>query len=163
MKVLALFSFFLLFTTSLFAQEKLLLDKEYTYKMDYKAFKKLYRKEDDRDKKEFIIYDGLKAYKKNMSGYYVAYKCKFNAQRKLIGFDIQFVADSKEDVRDISVSYMQELVNEHGYEQKKVGGTKVAYEKDIFSYKFQTLGYDYIDKRNKKWVAKYQMRAYDHN
>ncbi|WP_281615586.1 hypothetical protein [Flammeovirga sp. SubArs3] len=158
-KIIAVLSVFLLFSSSLFAQN-LLLDKEYTYKMDYKAFKKLYKKEEDRDKKKFIIYNGLKGYKKNMADYYVAYKCKFDSQKRLVGFDIEFIGKSKEGVRDASVSYMQELVSAHGYKEVTAGSNKINYNKDNFWYKQKTLGYDYIDKRKKAWVAKYQMSVY---
>ncbi|ANQ47979.1 hypothetical protein MY04_0597 [Flammeovirga sp. MY04] len=158
-KLILILTVFLLGSSSLFAQ-KLLLDKEYTYKMDYKAFKKLYRKEEDRDKKNFIIYNGKKVYKKNMGDVYIAYKCKFDSQKRLVGFDLQFIGRSKEAVREASVSYMQELVQAHGYKAVTAGSNKLNYQKDSFWYKQGTLGYDYIDKRNKSWVAKYTMSVY---
>ncbi|OHX65051.1 hypothetical protein [Flammeovirga pacifica] len=157
-KLIVLISLFLIGVTPLFAQN-LLLDKEYTYKMEYKKFKKLYRKEEDREKKKFIIYNGMKGYKKNMADYYVAYKCKFDSQKRLVGFNIQFIGRSKEAVRDASVSYMQELVSQ-GYKEVTAGSNKINYQKDNFWYKQGNLGYDYIDKRKKAWVATYTMSVF---
>ncbi|MBB6462870.1 hypothetical protein [Flammeovirga kamogawensis] len=162
MKLITVFTFFLMFSSSVFAQ-KMLIDKEYTYKMEYKPFKKLFKKEEDTDKKSMTFYNGLKTYKKNMSSYYVSYKCNFNAMKQLVGFDVMFVGSSKEAVRDASVAYMQELVQAQGYKEVTAGSNKINYVKDNFTYKQKSLGYDYIDSKQKKkmWVAKYQMRVYN--